>query len=53
MSVLYPYTEERRDLLGNTSPEAQEIFRGRVFYTPRPERLPEDVFLIVALGRVW
>ena len=40
-TILYPYTAERRDVLGNTSPEAQEISRGRGFCTPRPERLPE------------
>ena len=28
-SLLYPYTAERRDVLGNTSPEAREISRGR------------------------
>ena len=39
--VLYPYTAERRDVLGNTSPEAREISQGRGFCTPRPERLPE------------
>ena len=38
---MYPYTAERRDVLGNTSPEAREISRGRGFCTPRPERLPE------------
>ena len=41
MRILYPYTAERRDVLGNTSPEAREISRGRGFCTPRPERLPE------------
>ena len=39
--VVYPYTAERRDVLGNTSPEAREISRGRGFCTPRPERLAE------------
>ena len=24
-TILYPYTAERRDVLGNTSPEAREI----------------------------
>ena len=33
-SVLYPYTAERRDVLKNTLPEAQEISRGRRFCTP-------------------
>ena len=32
--VMYPYTTERRDVLGNTSPEAREIFQGRGFCTP-------------------
>ena len=41
VSVLYRYTAERRDVLGNASPEAREISRGRGFCTPRPERLPE------------
>ena len=36
-----PYTAERRDVLENTLPEAQEISQGRGFCTPRPERLPE------------
>ena len=27
--ILYPYTAERRDVLGNTSPEAREISWGR------------------------
>ena len=39
--ALYPYTAERRDVLENTPPEAQEISQGRGFCTPRPERLPE------------
>jgi len=39
--ILYPYTAERRDVLENTLPEAQEISQGRGFCTPRPERLPE------------
>ena len=39
--VLYPYTAERRDVLENTLPEAQEISQGWGFCTPRPERLPE------------
>ena len=39
--VMYPYTAERRDVLENTLPEAQEISQGRGFCTPRPERLPE------------
>ena len=30
---LYPYTAERRDVLGKTSPEAREISRGRGFCT--------------------
>ena len=38
---LNPYTTERRDVLENTPPEAQEISQGRGFCTPRPERLPE------------
>ena len=38
--VLYPYTAERRDVLGNTSPEAQEISREpRIFY-----RIPTFLF---------
>ena len=36
--VMYPYTAERRDVLGNTSPEVLLISRGRGFCTPRPER---------------
>ena len=40
-TVLYPYTAERRDVLENTLPEAQEISQGRGFCTPRPKRLPE------------
>ena len=39
--LLHPYTDERRDVLENTPPEAQEISRRRGFCTPRPERLPE------------
>ena len=39
--VLGPYTDERRDVLENTPPEAQEISQRRGFCTPRPERLPE------------
>ena len=35
--ILYPYTAERRDVLENTLPEAQEISQGRGFCTPRPE----------------
>ena len=35
--VLYPYTAERKDVLENTLPEAQEISQGRGFCTPRPE----------------
>ena len=27
-TLLYPYTAERRDVLGNTSPEAREISQG-------------------------
>ena len=41
VSVLYRCTAERRDVLGNASPEAREISRGRGFCTPRPEG---DVF---------
>ena len=41
LCILYPYTAERRDVLENTLPEAQEISQGRGFCTPRPERLPE------------
>ena len=37
--VLYPYTAERRDVLGNTTPE--EISQRRGFWTPSPERLSE------------
>ena len=40
-NIVYPYTAERRDVLGNTSPEARAISRGRGFCTPRPERLSE------------
>ena len=40
--ILYPYTAERRDVLENTLPDAQEISQGRGFCTPRPERLPEE-----------
>ena len=47
---LYPYTAERRDVLGNTSPEAREISRGRGFCTPRPERLPEGHLTRMSLG---
>ena len=36
-TILYPYTAERRDVLGNTSPEAREISRGRGFCTSRAE----------------
>ena len=48
--ILYPYTAERRDVLGNTSPEAQDISRGRGFCTPRPERLPEGHLTRMSLG---
>ena len=48
-SILYPYTAERRDVLKNTLPEAQEISQGRGFCTPRPERLPEGNLK----GRAW
>ena len=40
-SRLYPYTAERRDVLGNTPPEAREISQGRGFCTPRPRRWPK------------
>ena len=40
MGILNPYTAERRDVSGNTPPEAQEISQGRGICTPRPERLP-------------
>ena len=36
-SILSVYTNERRDVLGNTFPEAREISQGRGFCTPRPE----------------
>ena len=39
--ALGPYTDERRDVLENTPPEAQEISQRLGFCTPRPERLPE------------
>ena len=45
LSILYPYTAERRDVLGNTSPEAQEISRG--VQNPRPREISRaegDVF---------
>ena len=32
--VLCPYTAERRDVLGNTPPEAREISQGRGFCNP-------------------
>ena len=35
--VLYPYTAERRDVLENTLPEAQEIFQG-----PRGAKSPPE-----------
>ena len=35
--ILYPYTAERRDVLGNTSPEAREIFQG-----PRGAKSPPE-----------
>ena len=31
--ILIPYTAERRDVLGNTSPEAREISQGQGFCT--------------------
>ena len=43
--VLNPYTADRRDVLENNSPEAQDISRGRGFCTLRPERLPEGEVL--------
>ena len=39
--ILSPNTAERRDVLENTLPEAQEISQGRGFCTPRPQRLPK------------
>ena len=42
---MYSYTAERRDVLGNTSPEAREISRG--VQNPRPRefsRAEGDVF---------
>ena len=33
--IMYPYTAERRDVLENTPPEAQEISQGRVLYCIR------------------
>ena len=33
--TFYPYTAERRDVMGNTSPEELEISRGWGFCTPR------------------
>ena len=41
ISRLSTYTDERRDVSENTPPEAREISRGRGFFTPKPERLPE------------
>ena len=34
LPILYPYTAERRDALGNTSTEDRKISRGWGFYTP-------------------
>ena len=36
--VLYPYTAERRDVLGNASPKDREISQMRGFWTSSPER---------------
>jgi len=43
--VMGPYTDERRDVLENTPPEAREISQRRGFCTPRPERLPEVMMI--------
>ena len=37
--LLYPYTAERRGVLGYTSPEDREISQGRGFCTPRPDNV--------------
>ena len=47
---LFPYTAERRDVLENTLPEAQEISQGREFCTPRPKRLPEGESRVQSRG---
>ena len=39
---MYPYTAERRDVLGNTSPEDREISQRRGFCTPRPKRFARE-----------
>ena len=41
----WTYTASSRDALGNTSPSAREISRGRGFCTPRPSRLPSGFAL--------
>ena len=38
--LLYPYTAERKDVLGNTSPEARDISQGRGFCTRGPRDCP-------------
>ena len=38
LPILYPYTAERRNALGNTSTEDRKISRGWGFYTPRPRK---------------
>ena len=40
-NIMYPYTAERRDILENTLPEAQEISQERGICNPRPGRLPK------------
>ena len=57
-SILYPYTAERRDVLGNTFFEDQEISRGwgglvrEIAWDPRGEKFPLEGNLSV-LGKVF
>ena len=37
--LLYPYTAERKGVLGNTSPEDRKFSQGRGFCALRPKRL--------------
>ena len=43
--ILYPYTAERRDVLENTLPEAQEISQGRGFCIP--------LLVVIGSGFKW
>ena len=52
---MYPYTAERRDVLENTLPEAQEISQGRGFCIPFLVVIDSGFnwFVLVGSGLFW